>query len=155
MSRSTLSLASSDPAATERIADSVARSLAPGDVVHLVGELGAGKTTFIRAACRALGVTQPVTSPTYTVGNRYAGSAGPVSHIDLYRSRGVTDEEWADLEPYFDGATCFVEWPAAGVGALPAPSLTISIRLGEGDARLIELEPHDARLAQALGHSLS
>ena len=64
---------------------------------------GAGKTVFVRGACRALGVEGPVTSPTYTVGNLYSTPAGRVAHLDLYRSAGVTVEEAADLEPYFDG----------------------------------------------------
>jgi tRNA threonylcarbamoyladenosine biosynthesis protein TsaE len=128
--------------------------LRPGDVVHVAGELGAGKTVFVRGACRALGVTQPVTSPTYTVGNLYAGAAGPVAHLDLYRSAGVSVEEAADLEPYFDGTVCFVEWPEAGAGMLPPPRLGVTVRVGEGDARLIELRSHDAELLDALGDPL-
>jgi len=128
--------------------------LRPGDVVHVAGELGAGKTVFVRGACRALGVTQPVTSPTYTVGNLYAGAAGPVAHLDLYRSAGVSVEEAADLEPYFDGTVCFVEWPEAGAGMLPPPRLRVTVRVGEGDARLIELRSHDAELLDALGDPL-
>ena len=64
---------------------------------------------YIQAA-RALGVSQPVTSPTYTVGNRYAANRVCVAHLDLYRSHGLTVEEWADLEPYFEGTIVFVEW---------------------------------------------
>ena len=99
----------------------VAVRLRPGDVVHVAGELGVGKTVFVRGACRALGVEGPVTSPTYTVGNLYSTPAGRVAHLDLYRSAGVTVEEAADLEPYFDGTICFVEWPEAGAGLLPEP----------------------------------
>jgi tRNA threonylcarbamoyladenosine biosynthesis protein TsaE len=128
--------------------------LRPGDVVHVAGELGAGKTVFVRGACRALGVTQPVTSPTYTVGNLYAGGAGPVAHLDLYRSAGVSVEEAADLEPYYDGTVCFVEWPEAGAGMLPPPRLEVTVRVGEGDARLVELRSHDAELLHALGDPL-
>jgi len=128
--------------------------LRPGDVVHVAGELGAGKTVFVRGACRALGVTQPVASPTYTVGNLYAGAAGPVAHLDLYRSAGVSVEEAADLEPYFDGTVCFVGWPEAGAGMLPPPRLRVTVRVGEGDARLIELRSHDAELLDALGDPL-
>ncbi len=82
------------------------------------GELGAGKTTFVRGACRALGVTGRVTSPTFTIGHRYAGAVD-VSHLDLYRFRGLSAAEWGDLEPYFEDAVVFVEWPEAGVDALP------------------------------------
>lgn len=128
--------------------------LVPGDVVHVAGELGAGKTVFVRGACRALGVAGPVTSPTYTVGNLYSTPSGAIAHLDLYRSAGVTVEEAADLEPYFEGTICFVEWPDAGAGVLPEPRLTATVRVGEGDARLIELRSHDAELLDAIGDSL-
>src|ERR671931_21381 len=103
-------LESSSPEETERIAAALAARLRPGDVVGVEGELGVGKTTFVRGACRALGITQPVTSPTYTVGHRYRGRLD-VSHLDLYRFEGFDDEEWANLEPYFEDAVTFVEWP--------------------------------------------
>ena len=60
-----------------------------------------------------------VTSPTYTIGHRYHGEHGEVSHLDLYRFEGVSAAEWGDLEPYFDDAIAFVEWPEAGAGVLP------------------------------------
>lgn len=103
---------------TEAIAARLARSLVPGDVVTVSGELGSGKTTFVRGACRALGVTAPVTSPTYTIGHRYEGEPD-VSHLDLYRFTAVSQAEWGDLEPYFDDAIVFVEWPEAARGGLP------------------------------------
>ena len=99
-------------------------------------------------------MTEPVTSPTFTVGHRYAGAAFPVSHLDLYRSAGVTVEEAADLEPYFDGTICFVEWPDAGAGMLPPPRVAVDMRVGEGDARLIELRSNDAELLHAIGDPL-
>ncbi len=132
----------------------MAAVLAAGDVVHVAGELGVGKTVFVRGACRALGVSGPITSPTYTVGNLYRTAGVPVAHLDLYRSAGVTVEEAADLEPYFDGTICFVEWPEAGTGLLPLPRLAVSMRVGEGDARLIELRSHDAELLHAIGDPL-
>ena len=118
------SSASSDE--TEALAARLARELAVGDVVAVSGELGSGKTTFVRGACRALGVTAPVTSPTYTIGHRYEGDPD-VSHLDLYRFTGMSAAEWGDLEPYFDGAIVFVEWPEAGAGGLPP--LRVSVRL--------------------------
>ncbi len=132
----------------------MAAVLAAGDVVHVSGDLGVGKTVFVRGACRALGVAGPVTSPTYTVGNLYRTAGVPVAHLDLYRSAGVTVEEAADLEPYFDGTICFVEWPDAGVGMLPPPRLLVELRVGEGDARLIELRSNDAELLHAIGDPL-
>ena len=107
-----MELRSSSPGETEEIAGRLAAGLVPGDVVTVSGELGTGKTTFVRGACRALGVTAPVTSPTYTIGHRYEGDPD-VSHLDLYRFAGVSAAEWADLEPYFDDAVVFVEWPEA------------------------------------------
>ena len=108
------------------------------------GELGAGKTTFVRGACRALGVTQPVTSPTFTIGHRYDGRVA-VSHLDLYRFAGVSAAEWGDLEPYFDGAVVFVEWPEAGAGGAAARRAS-RVRLAAPRARragLIELESRE------------
>jgi tRNA threonylcarbamoyladenosine biosynthesis protein TsaE len=104
--------------------------LRPGDVVTVSGELGSGKTTFVRGACRALGVEGAVTSPTYTIGHRYKGRVD-VSHLDLFRFSGVSAAEWGDLEPYFDDAVVFVEWPEAGAGVLPPPRL--AVRLEHGD----------------------
>src|SRR3989475_11236716 len=106
------------PDETEAVAATLAAVLEPGDVVTVSGELGSGKTTFVRGACRALGITDPVTSPTYTIGHRYEGRV-PVSHLDLYRFRDVSAAEWGDLEPYFEDAVVFVEWPEAGAGSLP------------------------------------
>jgi tRNA threonylcarbamoyladenosine biosynthesis protein TsaE len=103
---------SGSPEETEVLAARLAERLEPGDVVTVAGELGSGKTTFVRGACRALGVTDVVTSPTFTVGHRYHGRVD-VSHLDLYRFAGVSSAEWGDLEPYFRDAVVFVEWPEA------------------------------------------
>src|SRR5918999_1892711 len=111
----------SSPEETERIAAQLAAELRPGDVVTVSGELGSGKTTFVRGAARALGVEQPVTSPTFTIGHRYRGRRLDVSHLDLYRFAGVSSAEWGDLEPYFEDALVFVEWPEAAGGGPPAP----------------------------------
>ena len=111
-------IVSSSPEETEAVGAALARELAPGDVVTVAGELGAGKTTLVRGACRALGVTDRVTSPTFTIGHRYRGAVD-VSHLDLYRFERVSPEEWGDLEPYFRDAIVFVEWPEAAGGELP------------------------------------
>src|SRR3954471_6677995 len=113
-----MEIRSASPAETEAVAATLAGELRVGDVVTVSGELGSGKTTFVRGACRALGVTVPVTSPTFTIGHRYP-AVSDVSHLDLYRFQGVSAAEWGDLEPYFDDAICFVEWPEAAAGALP------------------------------------
>ena len=134
-----MELTTSSPEETERIAARLAERLSVGDVVTVAGELGSGKTTFIRGACRALGVEGPVTSPTFTVGHRYAGRPN-VSHLDLYRFAGVSPAEWGDLEPYFDDAICFVEWPEAAENALPPRRAAVVLRHADGDRRVVSVE---------------
>jgi tRNA threonylcarbamoyladenosine biosynthesis protein TsaE len=135
-------------AETERLGAHLARVLVPGDVVTVSGELGTGKTTFVRGAARALGVGAPVTSPTYTVGHRYEGTV-PVAHLDLYRFRGLSPAEWGDLEPYFDGAVVFVEWPEAGAGALPPQRVAVTVTHA-GSARMIGFETKEKSLLTSL-----
>src|SRR3954466_16066106 len=130
---------SSSPGETEAIAGRLAAQLAPGDVISVSGELGAGKTTFVRGACRALGVTQPGTSPTFPIGPRYRGRVD-VSHLDLYRFTGVSAAEWGDLEPYFENAIAFVEWPEAGEGVLPAPRFAVRLVHADEERREVLIE---------------
>jgi tRNA threonylcarbamoyladenosine biosynthesis protein TsaE len=146
-----MDIRSASPAETEAVAATLARELRIGDVVTVSGELGSGKTTFVRGACRALGVTVPVTSPTFTVGHRYPADPD-VSHLDLFRFQGFSAAEWGDLEPYFNGAICFVEWPEAAVGALPP--VRVEVRLSHVDPahRDITLEsPENALLERLFG----
>jgi len=146
----------SSPEETERAGAALAATLAPGDVVLVSGELGAGKTTFVRGAARALGVTEPVTSPTFAVAHLYRGAEGDVAHLDLYRSDRLGEEEWADLEPYFDAPRAvFVEWPEAGSGVLPPPRLVVELRLQEADARLVSLRSEHPGLLAAIADSLA
>jgi tRNA threonylcarbamoyladenosine biosynthesis protein TsaE len=129
------------PEETEALAAGLARRLVEGDLVTIAGELGAGKTTFVRGACAALGVRERVTSPTYTIGHRYHGADTEVSHLDLYRFQGVSAAEWGDLEPYFERSIAFVEWPEAGSGVLP--QARFHVRLGHGtggDSRMVSIE---------------
>jgi tRNA threonylcarbamoyladenosine biosynthesis protein TsaE len=121
---------------TEAVGARIAAQLRPGDLVTVSGELGTGKTTLVRGACRALGVDDPITSPTFTIGHRYRGRVD-VSHLDLYRFAGVSAAEWGDLEPYFDGAVCFVEWPEAGKEVLPPARFAVSLEhAGDGQRRI-------------------
>jgi tRNA threonylcarbamoyladenosine biosynthesis protein TsaE len=140
-----IELESSSPEETERIAAALARELRPGDVVTVAGDLGTGKTTFIRGACRQLGVTAPVTSPTYTIGNRYRGDVD-VSHLDLYRFSALTDAEWGDLERYFEDAVVFVEWPEAGAGFLPPARAEVRLQHAQETLRLITLSSAEKSL---------
>jgi tRNA threonylcarbamoyladenosine biosynthesis protein TsaE len=128
------------PEETEALAAELAGRLVAGDVVTVSGELGSGKTTFVRGACAALGVRERVTSPTYTIGHRYHGEDGAVSHLDLYRFEGVSPAEWGDLEPYFDDAIAFVEWPEAGAGVLPTPRFAVRLRHAETTRRTVSIE---------------
>jgi tRNA threonylcarbamoyladenosine biosynthesis protein TsaE len=145
-----IELASTSAGETERIAAELAVRLGAGDVVTVSGELGTGKTTFVRGASRALGVTAPVTSPTFTIGHRYEGGAVPVSHLDLYRFTAVSPAEWADLEPYFEDALVFVEWPEAGGGALPEARLAVTLAHAGGDTRRIALAAPEEALLQGV-----
>jgi tRNA threonylcarbamoyladenosine biosynthesis protein TsaE len=131
---------SESPAMTEAFAAELAGRLVPGDVVTVSGELGSGKTTFVRGACAALGVRERVTSPTYTIGHRYRGERAAVSHLDLYRFEGVSAAEWGDLEPYFDEAISFVEWPEAGAGVLPAARFAVTLRHAGGERREVSVQ---------------
>ena len=144
-----IELASTSAGETERIAAALAERLTVGDVVTVSGELGAGKTTFVRGASRALGVTSPVTSPTFTIGHRYVGSVD-VSHLDLYRFTAVSAAEWGDLEPYFDDAVVFVEWPEAGVPALPPARAEVSLEHAGGDHRRIVLASSETALLEGI-----
>src|SRR4051812_10821133 len=101
------------PAATEQAAAELAKRLRPGDIVLISGELGTGKTTFVRGAARALGVTTPVTSPTFTIGQIYGGDGSPeLAHLDLYRLESLAGEDPALLDDYLTSERiAFVEWP--------------------------------------------
>jgi tRNA threonylcarbamoyladenosine biosynthesis protein TsaE len=130
---------------TEELAARLARVLRPGDVVTVSGELGAGKTTFVRGACRALRIAVPVTSPTFTVGHRYPGDPD-VSHLDLFRFQGFSAAEWGDLEPYFEAAITFVEWPEAAADALPPVRVEVRLSHVDPERRTIEFESDDREL---------
>lgn len=130
----------SGPAETEALAARLAAALEPGDVVLVSGELGAGKTTFVRGACRALGISGRVTSPTFTIGRRYVGRV-PVSHLDLYRLGGLDDEDPALLADYLaPDRVAFVEWPEVAAGFVSAVAATVRLAHRGGDARELTIE---------------
>ena len=145
-------IASSSPEETEAVAAALAVELRAGDVVTVSGELGSGKTTFVRGACRALGVESPVTSPTYTIGHRYASPRSDVSHLDLYRFTSVSPGEWGDLEPYFEDAVVFVEWPEAARGELPSPRVAVTLRHEDETQRVITLDSTDSALLERVAN---
>jgi tRNA threonylcarbamoyladenosine biosynthesis protein TsaE len=131
------------PSETEAVAAKLARTLRPGDVVLVSGDLGAGKTTFVRGACRALGVTGAVTSPTFTIARRY-DAAVPISHLDLYRLGDLAGEDPALLADELAGdRIAFVEWPEVGSPAGLEPERVVArVRLehGGGDRRTVRVE---------------
>lgn len=130
----------SDPTATESLGAELAGSLRDGDVVLVRGEMGSGKTTLVRGAARALGVTDPVTSPSFSIGHRYRASAVTVSHLDLYRLAGLEHEDPGLLADYLGpGRIAFVEWPQDAEGELSSARLRVSLAHRGADRRRIEV----------------
>jgi tRNA threonylcarbamoyladenosine biosynthesis protein TsaE len=132
-------------AETEALGARLAAGLEPGDVVLVAGELGSGKTTLVRGACRELGVTGPVQSPTFAIGRRYAGRV-PVAHLDLFRLDALDREEPGLLDDYLTpDAVAFVEWPGGAEGAIElAPAtgghvIRVELRHAGGDRREVEI----------------
>jgi tRNA threonylcarbamoyladenosine biosynthesis protein TsaE len=124
-------------AETEAAGAALAGDLRPGDVVLIEGEMGAGKTTFVRGAARALGFDGPVTSPTFTIGRRYEGRV-PIAHLDLHRLAGLADEDPALLEDYLTpDAIAFVEWPAVAEPELGPVRARVRLEHAGGDRRTI------------------
>ena len=120
-----------DEAALEALATRLANCLKPGDVVVLGGEVGSGKTTFVRAAARSLGVEQRVTSPTYQLARCYAATVGgrkvAVNHLDLYRLEGLENRDVLELDDYLDPeAITFVEWASKdALDAIDDPTVAL------------------------------
>jgi tRNA threonylcarbamoyladenosine biosynthesis protein TsaE len=137
-----MELTTASPEETEALAARLARWLRAGDVVAVSGELGAGKTTFVRGAARALGVREPVSSPTYTIGHRYEAPT-PVAHLDLYRLANLDPEDWGDLEPYFEGTVAFVEWPEHGGDWLPHARAAVTLAHVDESHRRVRISSDD------------
>jgi tRNA threonylcarbamoyladenosine biosynthesis protein TsaE len=143
---------------TERAARALAGGLRPGDVVLVEGDVGTGKTTFVRAACEGLGVREPVTSPSFTIGRSYAGRVR-VSHLDLFRLETLEGEDPTLLEDYLaPDAIVFVEWPAAAARELEPDRVVLRVRLSHlrGDRRRLNATGREElleRIEQVLGPS--
>ncbi len=132
---------------TEALGADLAGELNPGDVVLVLGELGAGKTTLVRGAARALGVSDPVTSPTFSIGHRYRARNVVVSHLDLYRLDALEAEDPELLDDYFGpGRIAFVEWPEAAGETLEGVRLRVTLEHAGQDARRIEIAEPAARV---------
>ena len=129
--------------ATEDAAAELAGRLRPGDAVLVSGDLGSGKTTFVRGACRALGVTDPVTSPTFTIGQVYAtgDEALEIAHLDLYRLESLAGEDPALLDDYLTpDRVAFVEWPGIAEPAIERIAARVTLEHRGGDRRVLTIE---------------
>jgi tRNA threonylcarbamoyladenosine biosynthesis protein TsaE len=125
---------------TEALGAELAALLRAGDVVLVRGDLGSGKTTLVRGAAGALGVTDPVTSPSFSIGHRYRARGVTVSHLDLYRLAGLEREEPDLLDDYLgEGRIAFVEWPLDGERALAGARIVVSLEHRGADHRRIEV----------------
>ena len=130
------------PEETEALGEMLAGRLEPGTVIAFTGDLGAGKTAFVRGLARGLGITERVTSPTFTIVNEYEGGRLPLFHFDMYRL-GSADElfdiGWEDY--LARGGVCAVEWSENIDDALDHDALRVDIRRGEHQGqRLISIE---------------
>jgi tRNA threonylcarbamoyladenosine biosynthesis protein TsaE len=147
---------SESPRATERSARAVGELLNAGDVVLIAGEVGTGKTTWVRAACESLEVTDPVTSPSFTIGQVYRGRV-PVSHVDLFRLEDPAGEDPALLADYLtpDRVT-FVEWPGRGVAGMDRARVVLELELShlDGDRRGVEARAGE-QILEALRSALT
>jgi tRNA threonylcarbamoyladenosine biosynthesis protein TsaE len=133
-----------DAGATAALAQALAAHQPARAVVFLHGDLGAGKSTLARAWLRALGVTGPIKSPTYTLVERYPLADGEAAHLDLYRLAAAAELDFLGMDELTDSARLWlVEWPERGAGALPAPDLAVRLGvLGTGrSAALQALSP--------------
>lgn len=145
------SVETTGPSETESLGAELAGVLRDGDVVLVRGELGSGKTTLVRGAARALGVSDPVTSPTFSIGHRYRARDVTVSHLDLYRLVGLEHEDPALLADYLGpGRIAFVEWPQDGEAELACARLRVTLSHRGGDRRRVEVD-EDGQAAKGGG----
>lgn len=140
----------SDSRQTEALGAELAAALSAGDVVLLIGDLGAGKTTFVRGAARALGVTDPVTSPTFSIGHRYRGTDLTVSHLDLYRLASLDEEEPELLDDYLGPhRIAFVEWPEQKSPELRNARISVTLTHMGDERRRVEVRELERPLSEA------
>lgn len=137
------------PEQMQTLGAAVAALVKPGDLVVLNGPLGAGKTTFVQGAARALGVVEAVTSPTFVIARSHRGSAMNLVHVDAYRLADPRDLSALDLDDELEGAVAFVEWGAHVLAGADPLAITID-RGREDDVRLVTLPPTLAEAAAAL-----
>lgn len=145
-----LEILSRSEAQTASVAAGFAKLLRAGDIVFLIGQLGAGKTFFIRHAAVALGVSEPVTSPSYTMAQTYSGVVR-IHHLDLYRLANFDAEDSMDFEEFFeDGAVTFIEWPESAAPFIEKPDAVVRIDPVDLNNRRITIESSNNRIAGGL-----
>ncbi len=150
MKYNTMQFTVDNEAAMEQLGGTLAKSIGDGGIIiYLNGELGAGKTTFVRGFLRALGITHTVKSPTYTLVETYDLHTS-VYHFDLYRLKSSLELEAIGIRDYFhQNAICLVEWPQKGEPLLPSPDLMIDMTIKQ-DARFVEIKANNNRGNDAL-----
>jgi tRNA threonylcarbamoyladenosine biosynthesis protein TsaE len=137
-----LRLRSADEATTKAIGAALAGLLDPGDVVGLAGDLGAGKTRLVQGAAAALGVDDPVLSPTFMLLREYDGDL-PVHHVDAYRLAGPVELEDLGLDEVLAAdAVAFVEWADRVAAVLPESWLELVLHIRDDDSREVDVRPH-------------
>lgn len=137
------------------LAGRLAQQVGEGGVIHLIGDLGAGKTTFARALLGALGVGERIKSPTYSLIESYMADDLSVHHLDLYRIAAPDELEWLGLADLVSGHFLLVtEWPERAGGALPEPDLLVRLAHA-GARRALEMEARSARGERWLGRLAS
>ena len=139
-----------DEAALTGLAQRLAPVVRDGGVLHLAGELGAGKTTFARALLHALGVGERIKSPTYSLIESYRVDDLDIHHLDLYRIADAGELEWLGLPDLWRSrALLLIEWPERAGATLPPPDLLLRLQ-HEGPLRRLDAVPHSARAAEWL-----
>ncbi|MCE5205339.1 MAG: tRNA (adenosine(37)-N6)-threonylcarbamoyltransferase complex ATPase subunit type 1 TsaE [Porphyromonadaceae bacterium] len=127
----------------KRAASVFLKEMGHNKVFAFYGNMGAGKTTFIKALCEALGVAETVSSPTFAIINEYRGTEGtPIFHFDFYRINKIEEAFDFGYEDYFySGNLCFIEWPELVESILPQDAVKIAIRVAEDGRRILESKP--------------
>ncbi|MEO6850260.1 MAG: tRNA (adenosine(37)-N6)-threonylcarbamoyltransferase complex ATPase subunit type 1 TsaE [Mucilaginibacter sp.] len=131
-------LSARSPSDLTEIASSIINYAGTEKIFLFFGEMGAGKTTFIKSLCAYLGVNEAVTSPTFSIVNEYVSTAGKIYHFDFYRLKNETEALDMGYEEYFySGNYCFIEWPEKIAGLLPEHYIRIEIEVSEQHERLL------------------
>ena len=142
-----MEVVTNSPEETEAVGAGLAHRLSPGSVVAFTGDLGAGKTAFVRGMARGLGIPDRVTSPTFTIVNEYEGGRLPLFHFDMYRLASADELFDIGWEDYLArGGVCAVEWSENVAQALDPGHIQVDIRRGAGDdQRVITILEEEAR----------